>query len=36
MSDERDKLIRIMNSLEGDYRAGKISKAKYDYFRSLK
>ena len=34
MSDDRDKLLRIMNSLEADYRAGKISREKYSYFRS--
>ena len=34
MSDERDKLIQVMNSLESDYRSGKISAEKYRYFRS--
>ena len=34
MSDDRDKLIRIMNSLEADYRSGKISRPKYEYFYS--
>ncbi|WP_458454045.1 endoglucanase [Methanobrevibacter sp.] len=34
MSDDRDKLLQIMNSLEADYRSGKISKEKYSYFRS--
>ena len=34
MSDDRDKLLRIMDSLEKDYRAGKISADKYSYFRS--
>lgn len=34
MSDERDKLIHVMNSLEADYRSGKISAEKYRYFRS--
>ena len=34
MSDERDKLLHVMNSLEADYRSGKISSEKYRYFRS--
>ena len=34
MSDDRDKLLRIMSSLEKDYRSGKISAEKYSYFRS--
>lgn len=34
MSDDRDKLIAIMNSLESDYKSGKISAEKYSYFRS--
>ena len=34
MTDERDKLIQIMNSLEADYKSGKISSEKYRYFRS--
>ena len=34
MSDDRDKLLGIMNSLESDYRSGKISAEKYSYFRS--
>ena len=34
MSDDRDKLLKIMNSLESDYRSGKISREKYTYFRS--
>ena len=34
MTDERDKLIQIMNSLEADYKSGKISAGKYRYFRS--
>lgn len=33
MSD-RDKLLQIMDSLESDYKAGKISPEKYSYFRS--
>lgn len=34
MSDERDKLIKVMNNLESDYKSGKISAEKYSYFRS--
>ncbi|MBR6928490.1 MAG: endoglucanase, partial [Methanobrevibacter sp.] len=34
MSDDRDKLLHIMSSLEADYKSGKISKEKYIYFRS--
>ena len=34
MSEDRDKLLRIMSSLEADYRSGKISADKYSYFRS--
>ena len=34
MSEDRDRLIQIMRSLDADYRAGKISKGKYAYFRS--
>lgn len=34
MSDDRDKLLQVMSSLESDYRSGKISKEKYSYFRS--
>ena len=34
MSDDRIKLLKIMNSLEEDYRSGKISAEKYSYFRS--
>lgn len=34
MSDDRDKLLRIMDSLESDYKSGKISAEKYSYFRS--
>jgi len=34
MSEDRDKLLRIMSSLEDDYRSGKISADKYSYFRS--
>lgn len=32
--DERDKLLNIMSSLEADYKSGKISQKKYNYFRS--
>jgi len=34
MSDDRDKLLKIMSSLEADYNSGKISREKYSYFRS--
>ncbi len=34
MSDDREKLIGIMDSLESDYKSGKISAEKYSYFRS--
>ncbi len=34
MSDDRDKLLHIMSSLEVDYKSGKISAEKYRYFRS--
>ncbi len=34
MSDDRDRLLNIMSSLENDYRSGKISAEKYSYFRS--
>ena len=34
MSSDKDKLLRIMASLESDYSHGKISKEKYIYFRS--
>ncbi len=34
MSDDREKLLRIMDSLERDYRSGKLSADKYSYFRS--
>lgn len=34
MSDDREKLLGIMNSLESDYKSGKISAEKYSYFRS--
>ena len=34
MSDDREKLLRIMDSLEKDYRSGKLSADKYSYFRS--
>ncbi len=34
MSEDRDKLLKIMSNLEADYRSGKISADKYSYFRS--
>ena len=34
MSDDRVKLLKIMGSLEDDYKSGKISADKYSYFRS--
>jgi hypothetical protein len=34
MTEERDKLLQIMSSLESDYKSGKISAEKYRYFRS--
>ena len=34
MTEERDKLLQIMSSLESDYKSGKISSEKYRYFRS--
>lgn len=34
MSDDRERLLSIMSSLENDYRSGKISAEKYSYFRS--
>ena len=34
MSDDREKLLKIMSNLEADYRSGKISADKYSYFRS--
>ena len=34
MSNDRDKLMQIMASLESDYAHGKISREKYIYFRS--
>ena len=34
MSNDRDKLLQIMDSLESDYKSGKISPEKYSYFRS--
>ena len=33
MSNDRDKLMQIMASLESDYAHGKISREKYIYFR---
>lgn len=34
MPSDRDKLLQIMDSLESDYKDGKISPEKYSYFRS--
>lgn len=34
MPNDREKLLRIMRSLEADYKNGKISAEKYSYFRS--
>lgn len=34
MSPDREKLIRVMESLDADFRAGKISEDKYRYFYS--
>ena len=34
MTDNRDRLLMIMNNLEADYKSGKISAEKYSYFRS--
>ena len=34
MSSDRDKLLAIMDSLEADYKSGKLSAEKYSYFRS--
>ena len=34
MSSDREKLLSIMDSLEADYKAGKLSAEKYSYFRS--
>lgn len=34
MSDDREKLLKIISSLEADYRSGKISADKYSYFRA--
>ena len=34
MSDDREKLLKIISSLEADYRSGRISADKYSYFRS--
>ena len=34
MSNDKDKLLEIMASLETDYAHGKISREKYIYFRS--
>ena len=34
MPEDREKLLKIMNSLDADYREGRISAEKYSYFRS--
>ena len=34
MPNDRDKLLKVMDSLEEDYASGKISPEKYSYFRS--
>ena len=34
MPNDREKLLKIMDSLEADYEVGKISPEKYSYFRS--
>ncbi len=34
MPDDKEKLLRVMRSLDADYRHGKISEEKYRYFRS--
>lgn len=34
MSSDRDKLLAIMDSLDADYKSGKLSAEKYSYFRS--
>jgi hypothetical protein len=34
MSEDREKLLKVMSSLESDYKSGKISAEKYSYFRS--
>ena len=34
MPNDREKLLKIMDSLESDYKSGKISAEKYSYFRS--
>lgn len=34
MSEDREKLLKIISSLEADYRSGRISADKYSYFRS--
>ena len=35
MSDDRDKLLKIMSSLEKDYRSGKISAENAQYTGEL-
>ena len=34
MPNDREKLLSVMASLESDYKSGKISREKYNYFRS--
>ena len=34
MPNEREKLLNVMASLESDYKSGKISREKYNYFQS--
>ena len=34
MSNDKEKLLSIMASLESDYKHGKISKEKYLYLRT--
>ena len=34
MPNDREKLLNIMASLESDYKSGKISREKYNYFQS--
>lgn len=34
MSEDRERLLKIMSNLESDYESGKISAEKYSYFRS--
>lgn len=34
MPNDKEKLLRVMHSLDADYAHGKISEEKYRYFRS--